>query len=511
MVKRRMIRSVCSQIMVFLFFVMFSMNAYAKQEIHLMQHHSQEDRVSLYLTGADNVSAVSGQIGRKEAEVDLVSDAPSVHTVILIDNSLSITQANQKKIHEVITQYAQQKSEKEVISIAVYGEDITYLIEKETDAQKIIDSLSQIEYLNQDSYLTDILYEEIEGLTEEREYTRFIVATDGVDNKAIGYTKEELTSLLEESNYPLYALGCVYKDNTSELENLFALSRSTNAKQYLLDDYEEFTEIINGFAENISQVVIQVPEDYRDGSRQNVLLSFTTEDGKTDISCELKMPFQIEQNVEPESTTEELSVVETVEETVVVETTVAVEESSVEMDETEGQVDFVAIGAIVIIVAALLALLVMKKGKKEKSKPSKKEVANNLENDRTEILQTPLTYSENSDFTVLLNNKEADYKLILQDANEKMRIFSYPMINNSVIVGRSSEAGAQIALNYNNSVSKKHCKITSINGRFYVEDLAAVNGTWLNGVRISNRTEFENGAVLRLGNLELIVFVERMD
>ena len=159
-----------------------------------------------------------------------------------------------------------------------------------------------------------------------------------------------------------------------------------------------------------------------------------------------------------------------------------------------------------------------KKAVKIEEKPVKKDKKVKKENivpetvdvNKTQILSEALPEAD-SDFTILLSNKEADYKVVIQDINDKMRVFSYPLIDNSVIVGRSSEAGAQIALNYNNSISKKHCKISNINGRFFVEDLGSANGTWVNGLRINARTEFNNGAKLKFGNLEVVVSVEKLD
>ncbi len=512
-----------SYMLVCLMLILFPVQAFASTDIDLMQYRANVDRIQLYVTGLEEGQTAIGQIGRKEAQVEIGTEAVSVHTIILVDNSLSITTQNQKKIQDVISQYVQQKPENEVVSVAVYGENITYLLEKETDGQKIVDAMSQITYQNQDSYLTDILYEEMERLDSEQEYVRFVVATDGVDNKAIGYTKEELTKRLEEDNYPIYALGCIYKDNTSELENFFALARSTNAKYFLLDDYEEFTEVVNGLAESVSQVVLHVPDEYRDGSLQNVLLTFTGDSGSKEISCELRMPFQVEEIVVEETiestveetVVEETTVVETVEQPTVIETVEA------PVEEAEGGIDIVTIGAVLLLVVAVVGLLLSKKGgkKKEKAEPKKKgkEKAKNV---------TPLSFDEpeddertvilggggyDSDVTMILDDRQSDYKVVLTDVNNASRVFSYPLIDNSVIIGRSKEAGAQLVINYKGSISKTHCKVSFMNGRFYVNDENSSNGTFVNGRRITGMTEFENGAIFKLGEFEATVMMEIME
>ena len=66
------------------------------------------------------------------------------------------------------------------------------------------------------------------------------VSPAGVDNKSIGYTKEELYAALEKMPYPIYTVGCTYKENNEQLKNMFALSRMTGGASWLLDDVSDY-------------------------------------------------------------------------------------------------------------------------------------------------------------------------------------------------------------------------------------------------------------------------------
>ncbi len=53
------------------------------------------------------------------------------------------------------------------------------------------------------------------------------------------------------------------------------------------------------------------------------------------------------------------------------------------------------------------------------------------------------------------------------------------------------------------SVSKRHAKVTYQESDFYLEDLKSVNGTYLNGERVTGRARLRPGDLLRLGTVIL--------
>jgi len=68
--------------------------------------------------------------------------------------------------------------------------------------------------------------------------------------------------------------------------------------------------------------------------------------------------------------------------------------------------------------------------------------------------------------------------------------------NEPQLIGRSSEA---IRLT-DKTISRRHAELTPDSGRWWVRDLNSQNGTYVNGVRISQRTELHFGDQLRAGS-----------
>lgn len=535
--KRKMYRRLAGLLLMAV--LLFPLPVTAKEQALIMQSAVAGNEIQLYIRGAESYEEATAQIGMDVAPIVETADTTSVHTIILVDNSLSITEENQEKIQEFITEYVGQKADSEKISVAVFGEEIEYLIEEETDAANIVEVLGQIEYRNQDSFLTDILYDEIMGLQDETEYTRFIVATDGVDNKAIGYTKEELQELLKKKNYPVYALGCVYKDNSAELENLFSIARLTQGRYFLLDDYEEYQEIVRTFGETIGVIGIEIPTECRDGSEKSILLTMETEAGTVEMTSRVSMPFQVKEQEEEETRAESVTVPETdlketSEESVESENvaeepvseTAAVMEMESEPVKEEGSVDYLTIGGIILVVLAVAALIVQqvmrkkKSGKKadKESGPTKKEIdAVSDGNVNPESVKEPAMEGDmgatvvlKEEGTVFLDWNRNDYIVVLKDKNDPNKIFRYP-IGEGVVIGRKKEAGVQIVLNYDDSVSKRHCVITASNGHFFIEDLHSSNKTYLNGEVVEEKKEFTPGSMIKIGRLEMALDVVKKD
>ena len=476
--------------------------ASAKQADGIMQIASEGVDLLIYIKNLGAKGELTGQVAMNEAEIEKSELTEDIHTIVLLDNSLSITDTNKKKVQAILKEYFQRKPTGEQVSVAVFGEDIVYLAEHETDAEKLSEIISEIEYQNRDSYLTDVLYDEIGNMKSDSQYTRFIICTDGVDNKSIGYTKGELEKKLEEKNYPIYALGCVYKENTSELENFFALSRLTSAESFLVDDYEEYSEIVDELLTDIYCVRMSVPESCRDGSEKSILLTQKTSEGVNEFTGKAVMPFQIkeepvvEKDPEPESTTEPetKSVVQSVEE--------PAETVTVEAEE-EKQPDFITIGALILIIVAVIVLVVMQVLKKNQSKPKVPKPPKKEKTVPAPVQQMPQEEEADDDEgTVLID--QVRYLLVLKDINDPKKVFKYPMLG-KVVIGKSANKGAQLILNYDNSVSGSHCAVSEKRGKFYVEDLNSLNGTFLNEKRVTAPGECTSGSKLKLGTLELII------
>ena len=137
----------------------------------------------------------------------------------------------------------------------------------------------------------------------------------------------------------------------------------------------------------------------------------------------------------------------------------------------------------------------------EAGKGKQQEMAwERYENTDTQLLR--LEEDESSKTTMLFGEDEV-YEMMLTDQNNPAKFFSFP-IKDSVIVGRNSR-NSHIVLDYDASVSGRHCEIENRGGRFYVKDLQSANGTRVNGIKVLSETELLIGNLLRLGQVEMKV------
>lgn len=527
---------------VWLLFLCMVLHATAEEKTAILQSVQKGDHICLFLNGPAEYDSVTGQIGREPVEIVSTDKNTFGHTIILIDNSLSVTEENFAKACAILEQYVSNKTAGEKVSLAVFGTDIQYLTEKETDGEKVLAALDSIQKEDKDTYLTDLLYDEMMKLEGKTEYTRFIVVTDGVDNKEIGYNKEELSAYLIRNPYPVYALGCRYKNNEEQLKDLFAISRATQAGYYLLDDYEEYDEIAAALQQPVNCVEIEVPEEFRDGSSRNILLKFEGPDGTTEAAAELPMPFGLrDEDAEPEETSVKE---ETVEESPAespkaepnpkndsVQEPMQMSEPVLEPmqeQEKETPVDFISVLAVVVVIIAVAVLIVVNRKKKkagdqendsDKINQKKASVKKNKQKNQS-VMQfmdepepddgcTVLAADMEEGGTVFLDSSErARYLIVLKDNKDPEKVFRYPL-SDKVVIGRRHEVGVHIVLNYDSTVSARHCEISIHGNRFFVRDLHSSNKTYLNGKVVGEDTEFMSGDTLRIGNLEMTIEIEQ--
>ena len=81
---------------------------------------------------------------------------------------------------------------------------------------------------------------------------------------------------------------------------------------------------------------------------------------------------------------------------------------------------------------------------------------------------------------------------------DKGRRFELPD-NEPQMIGRSSES---LPLQ-DSTISRRHAELTPEgDGRWYIRDLKSSNGTFVNGVRVTELA-LEHGSILRIGSTEL--------
>lgn len=490
--------------------LIWSVTVFADSSAAILETYTGDSQISVYVKGTESdMNDVSIQIATTEADqfnVKPISELDKpMKTLVMVDNSISISAGNREKIAEFLQNLISDRLNNEEVCIATFSEEINIVIDYSSDYATLKQAIGSISYQDQETYLTDVLYDLISAQythSVEDVYRRIIIVSDGVDNKSLGYTKDELYSLLKDIQVPIYTIGSVNKNNNDELENMFALSRMTSAEYFLLDDIADvlaITETLNKDRE-IVRLTITPSEEMMDGSKKVVKIIF---DDASTLTTEITMPQKVQEK-EPQV---ELVEEEVIEQEPVIEIT--------HEKETDASTGFPIIMVIAIIVMAAIVCVVLIMLKKKKSNRVKfetlddnilRELEQNTRDsgDNTEVIGS---FHNNSDegSTVMIWNQNTTYQVVLTDVNLPAKSFRVP-ISNSIIIGRPKKSCAvnlDIALSYDGSVSGPHCEITVKDEKFYIKDLQSSNGTYVNDRKILAETEIFSGNILKFGRLEM--------
>lgn len=475
----------------------------------IVESFTGKDSISLYVRGisgeTEDVSVQIGtSIGTATAAEPITEQEVSMRTLVMIDNSVSIKQEDRETIADFLQNLISDRDSGEELAITTFSEDIVWLTDYTGDYSTLKQAVDGIEYRNQETYLTDVLYELITHsfpVAGDDVYHRIIIVSDGVDNKSLGYTKEELYSLIKENPYPVYTVGCANGKNNEALENMFALSRMTAAETFLISEVEDTLVITDSLKKDRSIVKLEIlpSPEVMDGSRKAVRVSFGEGSGIADLSTNVTMPQQTK-------VIEDLpkSVVEPEEEPEVPA------EPVVPVQEEANQSGVMKIAACIVffcfmLVAAVIVLIVRLLTKRKKDKTQfetfDESVLNqaNVCSEPTELVNGQMP--ENSGDTFCIWGNRNTYNIVLTDTHSTVKSFQAPL-ERSIIVGRKQDA-CNMVLDYDKSVSGRHCEICVRDGKFYIKDLQSSNGTFVNGSRVVSEVEIFSGNVIKLGRLEM--------
>lgn len=147
------------------------------------------------------------------------------------------------------------------------------------------------------------------------------------------------------------------------------------------------------------------------------------------------------------------------------------------------------------------------RGTDKKAKSSMEQLQELLDGDDAPEKEDTLRVKKNPEDTRRIwTGEPRKHTLYLTDVRNPGQTFQAP-ITEPVIIGRNADE-ADIVLDYDRSVSGRHCRICERNGKFYVKDLNSSNGSLLNGIRLMEEMEIYSGSILTLGRLEIKVQIK---
>lgn len=501
----------------------FSLQAQAADNMTVVEKYTTENGIVLYVQGVEGeVSEATYQVGTDACTVESVvyveETGEPVCTLILWDNSLSVMNKYGDTVKSILIDLVASRAAGEEFAIAVLDKEVTYLTDYSSDYAYLKQMIEDMDGENKDAYLIENLYEAISTLNQMQGfgYKRIVVISDGMDSTEIGYSKDELVALIEKTPYPIHTIGIPGKNNQDELQNMFALSRMTQAQYVSLQEIQDTMSVVASLNTDyhLLQVKIEVPRELQNGSTQNSQLTLTAGNVSYTAQSQVTLPFA------------DLTVEESTEETEAEPENG--EEEEVQKGEPEvsrqhiSQILLIGMAVIVAVLIAIIIILIKHKKKDGKGGNAYDELDKRIKNERhketavpafapiksrkTEILQKTVTKKqETSESRTLLlfdtseaeGQKAKNKRIILTDKADAMRTYQCDIVD-KIIVGRSA-ANCNLAIITDNAVSEKHCEISLEDNRFYITDLGSSNGTFLNGDRIHCSMELETGCTLKIG------------
>ena len=463
----------------------------------------------------------------------------NAQTLVLIDNSFSVSNVN-REITKLTLQYLfSHTPEGRAYCFSPFSHEMDYAESYTTDYIGLEDMAYRLEYENKETSITDVLT----GVLDKWEQSDFacrdiVIFTDGKEEKSINYEKEELYYMLEHASYPVYIVCLDQENNKDASKNLSVISRLSGGKLF-------HTE----FEGSDAEVERQLSEQLLDAMNKYSCENWTVYESENENSAETgNEEAESEENTQSENNDEETIITDVINEenfdlsgkTGFAEDNIIYETQK--EDFLSDPLSYALIGGSLFLmfcgVFLSVILVIRRKRKIEledeqyrqiiKRKIAENQGKSNHENDfalgyemeertaardkkasRTtdrSLGQTVALVSrsiQDDESGTRLLNDGFNTDISFEDANDPSKYYRVTA-NGMIILGRNPDK-CDLAFEYDDSVSAKHCQISIRDGRWYVKDMGSSNGTSVNGEKVYTESVLRSGDLLQMGSLTLIV------
>ena len=490
--------------------------AEASQRAAIVEYTTEESTLTAFAKGIGEASSVSAVIAQKDVQnpsfKTLADSGIPMKTLILIDNSLSMPNNSRGQIAAQVNEALAARHSGEKFAIGSISQEIVILQDFTDDYTTLKTCVEGLEYQSQETDITDALYKYLDPnpFGKEECFARILLFSDGEAYEDIGHTNAELSDLLKGRPLPIYTVGVRNNNNNNnkDLENMFAWSRLTGAASYLLNDLQNKDDLAKAMAEDWGNLVVTmpIPAEAQNGKLETVTINFETAEGAKTISLDgVRMPVQT--STPPPAKTPAPA------------TPTPEPEPEPEPGPNWLMIVLIAVG-VLVVAGAVAAVLMMRKKKDDspsgvntlsRDELDKKFQQENgstvlMEGSGTEMVGgTELVDGEGTEIDDFWGDKTPISTVTLTDVND-MRFRMKKSFTSSLLIGKNSDC--DISINYDKTVSGRHCQITKEGGEYYIEDLNSTNGTIVNGSRIREKTPIRSGALIKMGKVEVRLDIE---
>ena len=445
-------------------------------------------------------------------------------TLILIDNSRSVGEANFTLCKETAKYIAEHLSEEDSARIATFGEGIEYLTDYTGDTALLKERIDKLVLIERDTYITDNLADIIMDWNRQDVACRNIILfTDGEEKEPVRHANEELYYLLKEADYPVYIVQSVENKSISASKNLSAVATISGGELLLT----EFEGSEGGSEQIMGDRILKAIEEVRTSAGES-----ETGQGISGMSENAELTGDAENAAsgpeeEPETTVSDVMYIENRAEPSAVllnsgtiefenngsqESTPIIRKNS---DTENGRISLnVLVPAAGLFAAFLFAFMVFRLIKRSRASGKK---ADGLFTGHDDSLKLEagiaeaaedydcLTYKldEDCNATRLLDQEEKGRNIVLEDCSDPTRLYR-AVCDDSLIIGRSENL-CDIVISNDDSVSGRHCELELRGDNWYIRDLRSSNGTRVNAQKVFQELLLKNGDIVQLGQSALQV------
>ncbi|MFT3984420.1 MAG: FHA domain-containing protein [Lachnospiraceae bacterium] len=426
-------------------------------------------------------------------------------TLVLVDDSLSVEKGNQEIIKAVLAYLFEHAGKEDGFALAVFGETVDYAADYGTDRKSLIKSVNELTFTDKNTCLADALMETLrEWQQADFACRNILLVTDGLTEESILYPKEELYFMLDKTDYPVYVIGCVQENSRAVMKELAAIARISGGQIF-------YTE----FADSEAEVERKIGDGLLEAMQERRILFSEQEEAEAYKAKEAnsEIPFQtaiISENEIMISENEETA-------PVIYDLSLAPEQNG------RWNSDYVPVLFGVVFILALLfaaSCILIKKNKNRKT--CEKKFMESLQNEVKRRSSHLTGGDESCGVTQSLFRKEesaGDYNatrllfeqtalrdILLEDRSDPTKLFR-ASCKDKLVLGRG-ENRCDVVINYDSSVSGRHCELYLRGEQWFVRDLQSSNGTWVNDRKVYQETELYSGDILKMGQLEFFVKIK---
>lgn len=374
--------------------------------------------------------------------------------VIMADVSGSMGNKGKDNIKKLFSEMVNKVGMNDKIALITFGDSEKVLQDFTSDKTALISKINTIETKEDNTDLYRAITKGLNELSSNQTIPlkqAIIIMSDGLEDNDQGITKDEVLKKINESHIPIFSIA--YKSSNDDkikegIKVLGSFSKSSNGQDFVLgDDSKTTTEIINSITSRINKSYVACFEGNMikmNGQTSNFYLNIKL-DEKSSISSNqnIKLPTLVD--------------------------TVKPLKPSVNVTEIKhNSLTYTpyVVGGVTFVLIILIVFIVWLAKKKKNNKVVKVQL-------------------------IKLGKKddEAPYDFILKD---------------SIVIG-SDPSGSNVTFKNDELLSGRHCKLVLKDHMVFINDLGSTNGTYVNGVPVSESYRLHNDDILFIGSMELRV------